>query len=298
MKIVVPASDANQRIDIFLASYLKVSRSFLQEMIKEGKITASSVQIKAHYKIKKGDCLSVELPDKKESLIMPERLPLNILYEDSWIIVVNKPAGMITHPTHKITTNTLVNALLSHTNLCQIGLPLRPGIVHRLDKETSGVIVAAKTDKAYWQLVAQFHDRKTHKEYLTIVHGCVHVDEGTIDEPIGRTKKGGTGMQIKGRLSREALTKYHVQKRIGQEYTLLQVRIYTGRTHQIRVHLTHIGYPIVGDKRYGTKKSSFPRQALHAHILGLYHPETGEYMQFIAPLPDDMKTFMEMQSSE
>ncbi len=301
MKIFVSDKDVDQRIDAFLAAHLKVSRAFVQKMMDEGRVIVETshrgASIKAHYKIKRGDCLSIELPDKKESSIIPESLPLEILYEDNQIIVVNKPAGMITHPTYKITTNTLVNALLSHTDLCQIGLPLRPGIVHRLDKETSGVIVAAKTDKAYWHLTAQFHDRKVYKEYLALVHGCVQKDEGVIDEPIGRPKKGGTGMQINGRLSRPAVTSYHVEQRINQEYTLLRVRIYTGRTHQIRVHLKSIGYPVVGDKRYGSKKSSargapfLSRQALHAHILGISHPETGEAMQFIAPLPEDMEAF-------
>ncbi len=309
MKIFVSDKDADQRIDAFLASYLKVSRAFVQGMIDEGRVTIETsrqgISIKAHYRIKKGDCLNVELPDKRESLIIPESLPLDILYEDSQIIVVNKPAGMITHPTHRVTTNTLVNALLSHTNLSQIGLPLRPGIVHRLDKETSGTIVAAKTDTAYWHLTSQFHDRKTYKEYLALVHGCVQKDEGIIDEPIGRPKKGGTGMQIRGRLSRPAVTSYHVEKRIGQEYTLLKVRIYTGRTHQIRVHLKSIGYPIVGDKRYGNQKSSdngaptasgaptLLRQALHAHILGIAHPETGEYMQWTSPLPEDIEAMIQ-----
>ncbi|MBI4777317.1 RluA family pseudouridine synthase [Candidatus Desantisbacteria bacterium] len=302
MKIFVSDNDANQRIDTFLASHLKVSRAFVQRMIDEGRVTRETLQrnipIKAHYRVKKGDCLSVELPEEKESSIVPESLPLDILYEDSLIIVVNKPAGMITHPTHRITTNTLVNALSAHTNLCQIGLPLRPGIVHRLDKETSGVIVVAKTDKAYWQLTTQFHDRKTYKEYLALVHGYVQNDEGTIDEPIGRPRKGGTGMQIRGRLSRPAITSYYVEKRINQEYTLLKVRIYTGRTHQIRLHLKSIGHPVVGDKRYGNQKpsargaTSFARQALHAHILGISHPETGEYMQFIAPLPEDMESMI------
>lgn len=296
MKIVISDKDAKQRIDVFLASYLKVSRAFVQGMINEGRVMVETpcqvISTKAHYRIKRGDCLIIELPDKKKPSIIPEDLPLDILYEDSHIIVVNKPAGMITHPTHKITTNTLVNALLSHTNLCQIGLPLRPGIVHRLDKETSGVMVVAKTDTAYWQLTAQFHDRKVYKEYLALVHGCVQSDEGTIDEPIGRPKKGGTGMQIRGRLSRTAITNYWVKKRINQEYTLLMVRIYTGRTHQIRVHLKSIGYPIVGDKRYGHQKPSFPRQALHAHTLGIYHPETGEYMQWSSPLPEDMEAIV------
>jgi len=302
MKIFVSESDTNQRIDAFLASYLKVSRTFVQEMIEEGRITVGmpqgSVSPKAHYRVKKGDCLNIELPAKKETRIISENLPLDILYEDSLIIVVNKPAGMITHPTHKITTNTLVNALLSHTKLCQVGLPLRPGIVHRLDKETSGVIVAAKTNRAYWQLTAQFHDRKVYKEYLAIVHGCIQKDEGIIDEPIGRSQKGGTGMQIRGRLSRPAVTNYLVEKRIGQEYTLLRVRIYTGRTHQIRVHLKSIGYPIVGDKRYGSKKTSFPRQALHSHALGIFHPETGEWMQFTSPLPKDMEEIIIEETSQ
>lgn len=308
VKIFIPDNNANQRIDTFLASYLKLSRAFVQGVIDEGRVTRKTlhgnIPTKANYKIKKGDCLIVELPEEKESSIVPENLPIDIIYEDSQIIVVNKPAGMITHPTHKITTNTLVNALLAHTNLCQIGLPLRPGIVHRLDKETTGVMVVAKTDKAYWHLAGQFHDRKIFKEYLAIVHGCVKKDEATIDEPIGRPKDGGTGMQIRGRLSRPAITNYHVEKRINQEYTLLRVRIYTGRTHQIRVHLKFIGYPIVGDKRYCPSKPSargatpFPRQALHAHILGISHPETGEYMQFIAPLPEDMRVFMKINGDK
>jgi 23S rRNA pseudouridine1911/1915/1917 synthase len=299
MKIFVSDKDAEQRIDVFIASHIKVSRAFVQGMIDKRRVTKEttngSVSTKANYRIKRGDCLNIELPEEKESSIIPESLPLDILYEDSQIIVVNKTAGMITHPTHRITTNTLVNALLSHTNLCQIGSPFRPGIVHRLDKETSGVIVAAKTDKAYWQLTTQFHDRKIYKEYLALVHGCVKGDEGTIDEPIGRPKKGGTGMQLRGRLSRPAITNYHIEKRINQKYTLLKVRIYTGRTHQIRLHLKSIGYPIVGDKRYGHQKSStrdatsLPRQALHAHILGIYHPETGKYMQFTSPLPEDIE---------
>jgi 23S rRNA pseudouridine1911/1915/1917 synthase len=202
---------------------------------------------------------------------------------------------MIVHPTNKIKSGTLINALLSYTNgrLAAIGAPLRPGVVHRLDKDTSGVIIIAKTDTAYWGLAKQFSNQTINRTYLVLVHGIIKEDKGKIEVPIGRPFKGGIGMRVKGRLPKEAITYYKVKERFNSGYSLLEVKLGTGRTHQIRVHLSYIGHQVVGDKRYGKRHySDFPRQALHAFLLGFFHPITNKYMEFTSSLPEDINQFI------
>jgi len=202
---------------------------------------------------------------------------------------------MIVHPTHKIKSGTLINALLFHTKgkLSSIGAPLRPGIVHRLDKDTSGVIVVAKSNQAYWPLARQFSAHTINRSYLALVHGIMKQEKGEIDVPIGRPFKGGVGMKVKGRLAKKAITYFKIRERFNSGYSLLEVKLMTGRTHQIRVHLSYIGHQVVGDKRYGGKREPhMKRQALHAFLLGFYHPIINKYMEFTSPLPEDIKQFI------
>lgn len=301
MELIVSIEEANQRLDIYLSRRLDISRSYLQELIKDKKVTLNGVVVKAHHLIKEGDHAVVNLPPPDESIIKPEDIKLTIFYEDNEVIVIDKPAGMVVHPTERIRSGTLVNALLSHTSLAQMGQPLRPGIVHRLDKDTSGVLVVAKTNSAYWRLVEQFKAHSIKREYLAMVHGLVVQDKGQIEARIGRPRQGGVIMRVGGRLSRPAITHFRVEQRFFTNFTLLRLRLETGRTHQIRVHLSFAGYPIVGDRVYGKKMvtelgPSLSRQALHAQVLGFVHPQSGEYIEFTSPLPQDMSDFIQLLS--
>ncbi|MBA3062507.1 MAG: RluA family pseudouridine synthase, partial [Atribacteria sp.] len=225
-----------------------------------------------------------------------EAIPLDIIYEDEYLVVVNKPADMIVHPAGKIRSGTLVNALLYHCqdSLSGIGGVIRPGIVHRLDKDTSGLMVAAKNDFAHLDLSRQIKDHQVTKKYIALVHGNLRDDSGIIDAPIGRSLKNGKKMAVTEGKSREAITQFKVLKRFSG-YTLVEATLRTGRTHQIRVHLAFIGYPIVGDQLYGHRKQglNISRQALHSHILGFVHPSSKKYMEFSAPLPKDMQELID-----
>ncbi len=292
--------EADQRIDLFLHSHLNVSRVRIQEMIKSSKVTVNNQKVKAHHKVKQGEIITFYPLELNEGVIsptdiLPQPISIEILYMDSDIIMVNKPAGMVTHLTHKIHFNTLVNALLAQTTLCKIGLPFRPGIVHRLDKDTSGVIVVARTEAAYYSLVEQFGKKRMKRLYLAIVYGKVKELEGRIAVPIGWIRTGGVRKEIHGRKAREAITNFKVLERTS-DYSFLELSLETGRTHQIRLHLSHIGYPVIGDSIYGRKKdgtSLISRQALHAYLLGIHHPTTGKYVEFTTHLPDDMKLFLQ-----
>jgi len=292
MELIVNKEDENQRLDVYLTKKFGLSRVRIQNLIKTNEITLNDkTGIKPHHRVKLEDRIKVNLPEAEELNITPENIPLEVLYEDEDLIVINKPAGMIVHPTHKIKSGTLINALLAHTKgkISSIGAPFRPGIVHRLDKDTSGVMVIAKTDKAYWSLVKQFSQHTILKCYLALIHGIMKQDKGEINIPIGRPFKGGVGMKAKGRLAREAITYFKVKQRFDSGYTLLEVKLGTGRTHQIRVHLSYLGHQVVGDKRYGKKRDQvMKRQALHAYLLGFYHPKTNEYLEFTSPLPEDI----------
>ncbi|MEW6102637.1 MAG: RluA family pseudouridine synthase [bacterium] len=284
LKVIISDIEG-ERIDIFLSKRLNLSRSKVAFLIKEGLVKVDEKFIKPHHKIRIGEKIEVILPDET---IKPENIPLDIVYEDADIIVVNKPAGMVTHPTAKIRKETLVNALLFHTSLPDTGNPDRPGIVHRLDKDTSGLIVIAKTKEAYKNLVKMIKERVVKRRYLALVSGNVALDKGEISIPIGRPKKGGVLMKPYGRKMREAKTFYKVLER-RKDMSLLEVSLETGRTHQIRVHLANMKHPVLGDKAYGKKSAIINRQALHSFSLSFPHPITNKSLEFKIEPPEDMK---------
>lgn len=301
MELIVNKEDANQRLDVYLTKKLGLSRVRIQQIIKANNVILNDKPaLKPHHKIKSRERIVINLPPPENFDIIPEEIPLEVLYEDEDLIVINKPAGIIVHPTHKIKSGTLINALLFHTRgkLSSIGVPLRPGVVHRLDKDTSGVMVVAKTDQAYWSLTRQFSQHTITRCYLALVYGIMNQDKGKIDVPIGRPAKGGVGMKAKGRLAREAITYFKVKETFDSRYSLLEVKLATGRTHQIRVHLSYIGHQVVGDKRYGKKREdNLKRQALHAFLLGFNHPKTNKYMEWTSSLPEDISQFMAKQGN-
>jgi len=285
------------RIDLYLTQKeIYPSRSQIRNLITQGKIRVNSSPVKPSYILKNGDVIDLAPTEQKELEIMAEAIPLDIIYQDEYLAVVNKPAGMIVHPAGKIHSGTLVNALLYHCqdSLSGIGGVIRPGIVHRLDKDTSGLMVAAKNDFAHLDLSRQIEDHQVTKKYVALVHGNLRDDSGTIDAPIGRSLKNRKKMAVTEGKSREAITQFKVLKRFSG-YTLIEVTLRTGRTHQIRVHLAFIGYPIVGDQLYGHRKQglNISRQALHSHILGFVHPSSKKYMEFSAPLPQDMQELID-----
>ncbi len=278
-----------QRIDKFLANKLPdLSRSFLQEIIKNGLVEVDGLKIKSNYRLKAGQKIEVSIPPPTKISLEPENIELDIIYQDDDIAVINKPQGMVVHPAPGNYSGTLVNALLYHCeHLSGINGKIRPGIVHRLDKDTSGLLVIAKNDHAHHHLARQIAERSLLRVYWAIVENNIIENEGTIDEPIKRHPVHRKKMAvIPGPGSRNAVTHFRVLERFG-EYTLVEARLETGRTHQIRVHMSYIQHPIVGDLMYGSKKQKFnlKGQALHAIMLGLIHPTTGEFMEFRAPLP-------------
>jgi len=283
-----------ERIDKYLALVLpEQSRTYIQTLVKDGNILINGTKTKPHHKLRTGDEIAVTLPEPIALDIEPEDIPLDVLHEDASIIVINKKAGMVVHPAAGNYAHTLVNALLFRTqDLSTINGILRPGIVHRLDKDTSGCIVVAKTNEAHRKISAQFEGRETKKEYIAIVRGVMKDNHGFIDVGIARhpvlRKKMAASPE-----GRAALTRYEVIERFSNA-TILRIKPETGRTHQIRVHLSHLGYPILGDEQYARPHRSqfpfpIPRQMLHAMKLGITHPETGQFIEFEAPLPDDME---------
>lgn len=278
------------RIDRYLAEQCpEFSRSYLQKLLKEQKVTADGRPVKANYKIQPGAEIQVEIPDMEVPDIRPEDIPLDILYEDEHLLVVNKPKGMVVHPAAGHTEGTLVNAVMAHCgdNLSGINGVLRPGIVHRIDKDTTGALVICKEDAVHRDLAEQLKEHSIKRRYRAIVQGNLKEDEGTIEGPIGRHPTDRKKMAINYKNGKDAVTHYKVLERFGQ-YTYIECRLETGRTHQIRVHMTSIGHPLLGDTVYGSSKNPFhlQGQTLHAMILGFRHPVTGEYIEFEAPLPD------------
>ena len=286
--------DNGDRIDRWLAQKLPdLSRSRLQKLIVEGCVEVNEEVCRGKKRlVQRGDRLKVNLPPIEILEVTPENIPLDILYEDGEIIFVNKPAGLVVHPAPGHETGTLVNALLFHCqDLASIGGVKRPGIVHRLDKDTSGVLVVAKTDQAHQSLQKQIKNKIARREYLGIVYGSPNGDEGKIDLPIGRHLINRKKMAVlpleKG--ARKAVTHWQAVERLGN-YTLMKFLLETGRTHQIRVHITHTGHPLVGDPVYGSGTSvgvNLSGQTLHAQKLGLFHPVSGKWLEAIAPLPQD-----------
>ena len=287
-KYKIGEENVNYRIDKLVPILNEnITRMLAQKLLDEGKILVNDKKEKPSYKVKVNDIISIEIPEAQETEIIPEDIPLDVLYEDDYIIVVNKAKGMVVHPANGNYTGTLVNALLYRCkdSLSGIGGEKRPGIVHRLDKDTSGVLIVAKCDKAHINLSEQIKEHKVKKTYIALVKGIVKDNEATIDMPIGRSKKDRKKMDI-DKNGKNAITHFKVLKRY-QGYTLLKVNIETGRTHQIRVHLSTIGYPIVGDMVYSTGKNEFnvEGQMLHAWRIEFTHPITGEKMNIEAPLP-------------
>lgn len=292
----VSKSQENKRLDVYLAEILpQMSRTYIQKGIKSGWIMVDNKQIKTNYKIKRGDLINIEVPvPKKQSALKPEKIPLDILYEDQDIIIINKKRGMIVYPAPGNLSGTVANALLNHTkNLSCLGGSNRPGIVHRLDKDTSGLLIVAKNDLVHRNLAEQLKKRKVKKTYLALVFGTVEENSGIIDAPIGRNPVNRTKMTVTTQNSRNAKTYFKVIERFSG-YTLLEIEIETGRTHQIRVHMEFIDHPLVGDPVYGNRSNPFAikGQALHAYKLGFKHPKTCEYIEFKAPLPKDISIIL------
>lgn len=268
-----------------------ISRTYVQKAIKQGQIIVNGDLKKPSYKLKNGEVVTIEVPDKPPTIeVLPENIPLNIIYEDKDIIVVNKPPYMMVHPVMNKVSGTLVNALLYHCKDLQgIGGEIRPGIVHRLDKDTSGVIVVAKNDLAHQSLSKQFKDRITKKTYIALIKGNVDKKEGEINQPLGRHPQIRIKMAVVPG-GKESITQYKIIKEF-KKGSLAWINLKTGRTHQIRVHFKYIGHPLFGDEVYGTNDYDLgiKRQMLHALKLGLYHPRTNEWKEFVAPIPDDFK---------
>lgn len=287
-----------ERIDMFITSQNEAwSRSQVQIWLKEDFVLVNGDKVKRNYKVKQGDEISVSVPDPKPLEVIAENIPLDIYYEDSDVIVVNKPRGMVVHPALGHETGTLVNALMYHCkDLSGINGILRPGIVHRIDKDTSGLLMVAKNDVAHEKLAEQLREKSTVRKYIAIVHGVIPHDEGTIDAPIGRDKQDRQSMTVTDENSKEAVTHFNVLERF-EEFTLVQCQLETGRTHQIRVHMKYIGYPLAGDPKYGPRKTlDIDGQALHAAVLGFKHPKTNEYLEFTSPIPKVMEDVIEQLS--
>jgi len=275
------------RIDKFLKEKIGISRERVKKLIEEGKILLNNKKVEPSYLLKKNDIIKIiEEEIKKEEVIKPEKGEIDIIYEDDDIIVVNKPSGILTHPTSHIKTGTLINFLLYHTKLSNIGLPYRPGVVHRLDKETSGVIVFAKNDFSYWSLIEQFKNRIVKKEYYAIVEGKFPENKKIVEFKVAPDRENPTKMKVHFLKGKDALTEIEVEKYIGN-LTLLKIKPITGRTHQIRLTLSYLGYPVLGDEKYGKKSDLIKRLALHSYKISFLHPVSKNRVEFFAPLPED-----------
>jgi len=311
IQITTNSEDKGKRLDLFLSGKeFNLSRSRIQKLIEEGKILVEGKKTKSHYKIKGDEKIVIEVPPPEKLSLEPQDIPLNILYEDKDLLVVNKPVGMVVHPAYGNYKNTLVNALLFHCkDLSGINGVLRPGIVHRLDKNTSGLLVVAKNDFAHTALAEQLKDRTLNREYAALCWGNLPREKGVVETLIGRSKGDRKVMTVVRQKGREAITEYEVQERfpLGD---FLKIKLKTGRTHQIRVHFLYLNHPIMGDPEYGGRKKHLgmikeglkaqanqalkliDRQALHAKKIGFVHPRTGKYMEFETELPEDMKKLL------
>lgn len=281
------------RLDQYIAGRcMDLSRSYIQKLIKESRVTINkNIQTKTKTAVQESDIVNVSLPDPKELEIKPQDIPLDILYEDNDVLVVNKPKGMVVHPAPGHYEDTLVNAVLYHCrdNLSGINGVLRPGIVHRIDKDTTGALIVCKNDKAHQKIADQLRAHTITRSYRAIVYNNFSEDEGMINAPIGRHPTNRKKRMVTEKNSKEAITHYKVLDHLNHKFNYIECRLETGRTHQIRVHMSHIGHPLLGDEVYGPANSKFKNlqgQTLHAETLGFIHPTTEEYMEFSAPLPD------------
>lgn len=287
----IEPSDAGERVDKYITLQNEDwSRSQVQAWIKEGRVTVGGEPVKNNYKLQAEDELTLRVPPPREMAILPEQMPLDIVYEDSDVVVVNKPRGLVVHPAPGHYSGTLVNGLLAHCkDLSGINGVLRPGIVHRIDKDTSGLLMVAKNDKAHMSLAAQLKEHSVNRKYVAIVHGVIPHEMGTIEAPIGRDPKNRQQMAVVFENSKPAVTHFVVLERF-KNFTLVELKLETGRTHQIRVHMKYIDHPLAGDPKYGPKQTlDLDGQALHAKTLGFVHPRTGEHLEFEAPLPDELE---------
>lgn len=299
-KIIADEEAENTRLDVFLSKIFEdKSRSYIQKLIEGSHILVNDKVKKSNYKLNSNDIITVELPEVQELVVEAENIPLDIMYEDEDVVVINKPQGIVVHPAPGNYKGTLVNALLYHCeDLSGINGVARPGIVHRIDKDTSGILVIAKNDKAHNKLSEQLKNHSMTREYIALVEGRIKQETGVVDKPIGRNPKDRLKMGIVSG-GKRAITHYEVLERY-EKNTLIKCILETGRTHQIRLHMSHIGYPIVGDLVYGIKKQKFnlKGQMLHAKKLGFIHPSTGEYMEFESPLPEHFTHILDLLSNK
>ncbi|WP_102347006.1 RluA family pseudouridine synthase [Bacillus sp. Marseille-P3661] len=295
MEFIISSEQQSERMDKVLSTVNEEwSRSQVQQWIKDGLVIVNGQPVKGNYKCKLNDQVTVSIPAPEPLDVLPEEMDLDIYYEDSDVLVVNKPRGMVVHPAPGHLSGTLVNGLMAHcTDLSGINGILRPGIVHRIDKDTSGLLMVAKNDMAHESLVDQLVNKTVVRKYKALVHGVIPHDKGTIDAPIGRDKHDRQSMTVTDENSKEAVTHFQVLERFNN-YTFVECRLETGRTHQIRVHMKYIGFPLVGDPKYGPKKTiNLDGQALHAGLLGFVHPRSKEYLEFEAPLPTIFKELLQ-----
>ena len=302
---VVSEDEVGQRLDLVIASRGEITRSQVKKLIDDGCVVVERVQtnqaavpVRAKSKVWPADRIILSLPSSGNEELVPEQMELHILYEDDHIIFVNKPAGLVVYPAVGHSSGTLMNALRYHCNfLASIGGPLRPGVIHRLDKDTSGIMVVAKTDGAYYHLQNQFKERTISRRYLALIYGKMKGDSGVIEAAIGRSDNDRKKMSTRTRRGKEAVTLWKTLE-IFTGASLIEARLKTGRTHQIRVHFSSVGHPVLGDRVYGRKtrigENTVPRQMLHAESLGVVHPHSGEWIEYSAPPPKDMADLLEI----
>ncbi len=295
-EIRVPSDKAGARIDVVASELSGLTRSRIQRLIEEGLLKVNGSEVRHNYRTRPDDAIVISCPEQTDTLA-PEDIPIEVMYQDDMLIVVNKPAGLVVHPAAGHRGGTLMNAIARRVSkMAAAGAPLRPGVVHRLDKDTSGVIVVALEDSVYYDLVEQFRKRTITRRYQALVYGALRAETGEISSRIGRSASDRKKMSTKTRRGKEAVTTWRVRERYSSA-TLVEAVLGTGRTHQIRVHFASIGHPVLGDETYGRKmtvevrtgKVRFPRQMLHAEVLGFVHPSTGKYMEFNSPPPADME---------
>ena len=281
------------RIDKALLSKVELSRTRIQQLIDEGLICVNDEPVKSNYKLRLDDDVTVEIPDSEEYHVEPVKMDLDIRYEDEDVIVINKPRGLIVHPTATTSELTLVNGVLYHCkDLSGINGVNRPGVVHRIDKDTTGLIIMAKNDKAHLSLSAQLADKTMSRKYYALVHGVIQHDNGTIDAPIGRDPKDRQKMAVTDKNGKDAVTRFYVRERF-KKHTLIECHLLTGRTHQIRVHMEYIGHPVVNDPKYAPRRMKGNGQLLHAFELTFIHPTTNQRMTITCPRPADFEEYLE-----